>query len=81
MAQGTIRPWSERGFFMLYSKLFGLEALPYRLTVFATQALALFLLSRVTWRLTSSLLAAFLAPLFWGSQRCPRHAALLDLRL
>jgi hypothetical protein len=65
-AQGTIRPWSERGFFMLYSKLFGLEALPYRLTVFATQTLAIFLLSRVTWRLTSSLLAAFLAPLFWG---------------
>ncbi len=65
-AQGTIRPWSERGFFMLYSKLFGLEALPYRITVFATQILAMFLLSRVAWRLTASLLAAFLAPLFWG---------------
>ena len=65
-AQGTIRPWSERGFFMLYSKLFGLEALPYRLTVFATQVLAIFLLSRVAWRLTASRLAAFLAPLFWG---------------
>ena len=65
-AQGTIRPWSERGFFMLYSKLFGLEALPYRLTVFATQILAIFLLSRVAWRLTSSRLAAFLTPLFWG---------------
>ncbi len=65
-AQGTIRPWSERGFFMLYSKLFGLEALPYRLTVFATQVLAIFLLSRVSWRLTGSRLAALLAPLFWG---------------
>ena len=64
-AQGTIRPWSERGFFMLYSKLFGLEALPYRLTVFATQFLAIFLLSRVAWRLTGSRLAAWLAPLFW----------------
>ena len=65
-AQGTIRPWSERGFFMLYSKLFGLEALPYRLTVFFTQILAIFLLNRVAWRLTGSVLAAFLAPLLWG---------------
>ena len=64
-AQGTIRPWSERGFFMLYSKLFGLDALPYRLTVFATQVLAIYLLSRVAWRLTSSRLAAWLAPMFW----------------
>lgn len=65
-AQGTIRPWSERGFFLLYSWLFGLDALPYRLTVFGTQVLALYLLSRVAWRLSGSTLAAFLAPLFWG---------------
>ncbi len=64
-AQGTIRPWSERGFFMLYSKLFGLDALAYRITVFATQILAVYLLSQVAWRLTSSRLASFLAPLFW----------------
>ena len=65
-AQGTIRPWSERGFFMLYSKIFGLEALPYRITVFVTQIFALFLLSRLTLRLTGCILAAFLAPLLWG---------------
>lgn len=65
-AQGTIRPWSERGFFLLYSWLFGLEALPFRLTVFATQVLALYLLSRVAWRLSGSALAAFLAPSLWG---------------
>ncbi|MBM3796301.1 MAG: hypothetical protein FJW31_20070 [Acidobacteria bacterium] len=66
-AQGTIRPWSERGFFMLYSKLFGLEALPYRLTVFATQFLALWLLHRVAWRLSGgNARVAFLAPLLWG---------------
>lgn len=67
MAQGTIRPWSERGFFMLFSALFGLDALPYRIAVFLTQFLALFLLSRVAWRLSGGRwLAAFLAPLFWG---------------
>ncbi len=66
-AQGTIRPWSERGFFMLYSKLFGLEALPYRLTVLATQFLAFWLLHRVSWRLSGgNALVAFLAPLLWG---------------
>src|ERR1700761_5022389 len=38
-AQGTIRPFSERGFFLLFSDLFGLRALPYRLFVFFDQAL------------------------------------------
>ena len=28
MAQGTIRPWSERGFFLLFEWLFGFDALP-----------------------------------------------------
>ena len=29
-AQGTIRPWSERGFFLLFESLFGLDSLPFR---------------------------------------------------
>ena len=35
-AQGTIRPWSERGFFLLFESLFGLDSLPFRICVFVT---------------------------------------------
>jgi hypothetical protein len=64
-AQGTIRPWSERAFFMGFFALFGLDALPYRALVFATQLLNLALLISITRRLTASWLAAALAPIFW----------------
>src|SRR6266536_3183546 len=37
MAQGTIRPWSERGFFLVFTWLFGIDALPFRICVFLTQ--------------------------------------------
>src|SRR5205085_8921852 len=36
-AQGTIRPLSERAFFMLGFSLFGLDALPFKIIVFSTQ--------------------------------------------
>lgn len=65
MAQGTIRPWSERGFFLLFYSLFGLEALPFRIWVFLTQFANLLLLCSVTWRLTRSRAAGFLAPILW----------------
>ena len=65
MAQGTIRPWSERGFFLLFYSLFGLEALPFRIWVFLTQFANLVLLCSVTWRLTRSRVAGFLAPILW----------------
>lgn len=65
LAQGTIRPFSERGFFMLFSWLFGLRALPYRLFVFLNQFLNIVLVMLVTRRLTRSDLAAFVAPLLW----------------
>jgi hypothetical protein len=29
VTQGTIRPWSERGFFMLFELLLGLNSLPW----------------------------------------------------
>jgi hypothetical protein len=67
MAQGTIRPISERAFFMVFSSLFGLYALPYRILVFLTQLAAVGLLSAVAWRLTRSLAAAFLAPVLWSA--------------
>ena len=37
-AQGTIRPFSERAFFMLGFSLFGLDALPFKIVVFATSS-------------------------------------------
>ena len=65
MAQGTIRPWSERGFFLLFYSLFGLEALPFRIWVFLTQFANLVLLTSLTCRITKSRLAGFLAPILW----------------
>ena len=65
LAQGTVRPWSERGFFVLFSWFFGLRALPYRLFVFANQFLNIILVVLVTRKLTKSQLAGFVAPLLW----------------
>jgi hypothetical protein len=67
MAQGTIRPWSERGFFLLFYRLFGADALPYHVMVFATQAANLTLLGWIVLRLTASRLAAFAAPVLWSA--------------
>ena len=71
MAQGTIRPWSERAFFMGFSALFGLEALPFRIWVFLTQFGSLILLTSLTRKLTGSRLAGLLAPILWTA-----HSAL-----
>lgn len=65
LAQGTIRPWSERAFFMGFSYLFGLRALPYRLFIFANQFANIVLLMLITRKLTRSDLAGFVAPFFW----------------
>ncbi len=66
-AQGTIRPWSERGFFLLYESLFGLDSVPFRVTAFATFAADLALLGWVVRRLTRSRFAAFIAAIVWTS--------------
>ncbi len=65
MAQGTVRPLSERAFFVVFYRLFGLDALPFRMAVFLTQFANLVLLSSIAWRLTRSRAAGFLAPIFW----------------
>ncbi len=67
MAQGTIRPWSERAFFLAFSSLFGLHAFPFRLFVFLNQFLNLVLLVILTRKLTGSALAGLAAPLLWLS--------------
>ena len=64
-AQGTIRFISERLFFMGLFSLFGLNALPFHIVVFATQFVNLILITVVMRRLTGSSLAAFAAPLLW----------------
>jgi hypothetical protein len=65
LAQGTIRPLSERAFFLLFRALFGVDALPFRICVFLTQFANLVLLSAIARRLTGSRLAGFLAPVLW----------------
>ncbi len=65
MAQGTIRPWSERGFFLLFEWLFGFDALPFRIWAFLTQCVNLILLAAIGRRLTGSPAAGWLAAGLW----------------
>jgi hypothetical protein len=64
-AQGTVRALSERLFFLAFSWIFGLHSLPFRIWMFLTQFANIWLLMRITERLTASRLAAFLAPILW----------------
>ena len=64
-AQGTIRPLSERAFFMVGFSLFGLDALPYKIVVFATQFAALILMASIGTRLTGSRAAGVCAAILW----------------
>jgi hypothetical protein len=64
-AQGTIRFLGERGFFLLFEKLFGMESLPFRIWVFLTMAANVLLVAWITVRVTGSRLAGALAPILW----------------
>jgi hypothetical protein len=64
-AQGTIRPWSERGFFLVFESLFGLDSLPFHICIFATMAADAVLIAWITLRVTGSRIAGFLAPVLW----------------
>ncbi|MGI8743957.1 MAG: hypothetical protein ACR2NN_15550 [Bryobacteraceae bacterium] len=64
-AQGTVRTLSERLFFLTFSILFGLNALPFKIWVFLTQFANIALLAQITWRITGSALAGFLTALLW----------------
>lgn len=64
-AQGTFRFLSERGFFLLFERLFGLDNLPFRICVFATVAADIMLITWLTTRLTGSRRAGFIAPFLW----------------
>ena len=63
--QGTIRPLSERVFFMSFYSMFGTNQLPYRCLAFLTYAATLVLLASVCRRLTGSRAAGFWAMIFW----------------
>lgn len=65
MAQGTIRPWSERLTFLLARALFDWNAVPFRICVMATMFANLILLQAIVRRLTGSVAAGVAAPLLW----------------
>jgi hypothetical protein len=65
LAQGTIRTLSERVFFMSFTAVFGMHALPLRCWAFLTFAATLPLLSSVCAKLTGSRAAGFWAMLLW----------------
>ena len=69
-AQGTIRVLSERLFFLTFSSVFGLHALPYRLWVLATWFGDLTLANLIGARLTGSRAAGILAALLWARSAC-----------
>lgn len=64
-AQGTIRPLSERLFFLVGFSLFGLDALPFKVVVFVTQFANLALVAWIGARLTGLRWAGFFAAIFW----------------
>lgn len=64
-AQGTVRPLSERLYFLGLEGLFGIEALPFRIVAFATQLLNLWLVMRLVDRVTGVRAAGILAALLW----------------
>ncbi len=65
-AQGTFRPLSERLFFYLFYGWFGLDAFPYRLLVFGTQVVNLWLLSSIVRKISASAAVGVLAACFWA---------------
>ncbi|HWQ54329.1 MAG TPA: hypothetical protein VN442_11630 [Bryobacteraceae bacterium] len=64
---GIVRPLSVTGYFLLFSTLFGIDPLPFRIAVFVTQAGALLLLGDIMLRLTRSRAAGFWAQIFWAA--------------
>jgi len=66
-AQGTIRVLSERLFFLVFSSIFGLHALPYRLWILATWFADLTLASLIGARLTGSRAAGLVAAILWAA--------------
>jgi hypothetical protein len=69
-AQGTIRPLTDRGAFLLLHELFGFDSLPFHLLTFATMAAAVSVLAWVAWRTTGLRYAGVIAGLVWAGNAC-----------
>jgi len=67
MAQGTVRPLSERLPFMVLPRVFGLQAFPFHLVTLVTELASVTLLSVIAVRLTGLRLAGLFAGLMWCS--------------
>ena len=65
-AQGTVRLFSERLYFWILHSIFGLDPLPFRVIAFGVQFLNLWLLMRITSRLTKSWIAGTAAAFFFA---------------
>ena len=64
-AHGNMRPLGENAYFLVFSSLFGVNALPFRIWAFVTQMASLVLLGSVVSRMTSSRAAGFWAQILW----------------
>jgi hypothetical protein len=65
LAGGSVRPLTDRAFFLAFSTLFGIHALPYRIAIYVFQLSAIVLLGVVAQRLCKSYWAAFIVPALW----------------
>ena len=65
-AQGTYRPLSERLYFYSFHQWFGFNAFPFRLWVFGTQTINLWLFAAVARRLSGSLAVGVLGACLWA---------------
>ena len=66
-AHGNMRPLGESAYFLVFSSLFGVNALPFRIWAFATQIASLVLLGSIVRRITGSGPAGFWAQILWIS--------------
>ena len=66
-AQGTVRVLSERAYFLIFSWLFGLNAIPFRIWAFLTQFANLTLMGAITRRVTGSVAAGVAGAVLWSA--------------
>ena len=65
---GTWRPLGERAYFVVLCSIFGpSNAVPFHVVAFLGQFADMALLQAVTWKITRSQIAGFLAPILWMS--------------
>jgi hypothetical protein len=64
-AHGNMRPLGDNAYFLVFSSLFGVNALPFRIWIFAVQMVSLVLLGSIVRRLVASSAAGFWAQILW----------------